>query len=353
MKHNTIDFVLKAVSGLLGFACVVLCVALAVVNVGHIPKFDDGGHIVPDNPPIDDKTSFNVLIVGTDVASNSSDVMMIANIDKKEGTLKILQIPRDTYVNGVASGYDGITKLNAVYAREYSKNKSLGYSNNNAKKRSMEALCTFFNKSFGINIDDYILVNVSCFRSIVDAVGGIWFDVPYDMKYEDPFQNLYIDLKAGYQLLDGDKAEQLIRFRESIKADLGRIEVRAKFLKAMAVQTKENMTLGALLSITPSLLSNMITSVGVSSAIDYVKLVYGLNLDDVEIKTVTGNIVWDESRQIWTSEYYLNRFAAVRDINEILVSGEDKITTEDFDKFGYFLNESNPNAVDYYTREDL
>ena len=49
---------------------------------------------------------------------------------------------------------------------------------------------------------------------IVDAMGGVWFDVPRDMYYSDPLQNLYINQKAGYRLLTGDDAMQVLRFRD-------------------------------------------------------------------------------------------------------------------------------------------
>ena len=76
------------------------------------------------------------------------------------------------------------------------------------------------------------------FRNVIDALGGVWIDVPQDMKHNDdtPGMELHINLKKGYQLLDGDKAEQFCRFRGYPTADLGRIEAQQTFLKELFKQ---------------------------------------------------------------------------------------------------------------------
>ncbi len=87
----------------------------------------------------------------------------------------------------------------------------------------------------GVQIDYYVKVNLDAFRQIVDAVGGVDFDVPMDM-YWDMSDNggPVINLKAGMQHLDGAKAEQLVRFRMGYAAkDLKRIEVQQQFMQAL------------------------------------------------------------------------------------------------------------------------
>ncbi|MCL2355484.1 MAG: LCP family protein, partial [Oscillospiraceae bacterium] len=60
----------------------------------------------------------------------------------------------------------------------------------------------------GIKIPYYVIVEMDAFIKLVDEIGGVWFYVPMDMKYDDYTQDLHIDLKQGYQLLDGDQAER-------------------------------------------------------------------------------------------------------------------------------------------------
>ena len=57
---------------------------------------------------------------------------------------------------------------------------------------------------------------INGFRNIIDAIGGVEFDVPIRMFYNDPEQNLHIDLQKGKQLLNGKKAEMLVRFRQDV-----------------------------------------------------------------------------------------------------------------------------------------
>ena len=87
----------------------------------------------------------------------------------------------------------------------------------------------------GYPVDHYIIVDLRAFQALVDAVGGVDFNVPINMNYDDPTQNLHIHLKAGMQHLDGAKALQLVRFRSGYaNADIGRINTQQQFLSALA-----------------------------------------------------------------------------------------------------------------------
>jgi|GEM_PF-112657 len=92
----------------------------------------------------------------------------------------------------------------------------------------------------GFEIDCYAVIDINAFASIVDTIGGVTFDVPVNMSYDDPAQNLSIHLSAGEQTLDGRQALGLVRFRQNNNGigygDLGRIETQQAFLKAAARQ---------------------------------------------------------------------------------------------------------------------
>ena len=80
---------------------------------------------------------------------------------------------------------------------------------------------------------DYAMVNFDVFARVVDLFGGVDFDVPVDMDYEDPYQDLYIHLKAGEQHLNGEEALQVMRFRSGYAmADLERVNVQRNFVQA-------------------------------------------------------------------------------------------------------------------------
>ena len=98
----------------------------------------------------------------------------------------------------------------------------------------MEGLSDFLSAALGITIDRTLHLSPSAFRAIVDAIGGVEIDLPRDLDYEDPAQGLKIHLKAGKQTLDGEAAEQFVRYREGYaQGDLDRLDAQKLFLSAL------------------------------------------------------------------------------------------------------------------------
>lgn len=114
-------------------------------------------------------------------------------------------------------------KINSVYA--------------GGGKDGMERLAARLKDLLGFPVDGYVLVDLEAFQKTVDLVGGVEFDVPMDMNYEDPSQNLYIHLQKGLQTLDGEQAMGLVRFRKGYATqDIQRTQTQQQFLKALAKQ---------------------------------------------------------------------------------------------------------------------
>ena len=147
-----------------------------------------------------DKPSYNIMVMGLDDASNSTDVMMIAHVDENKGTLSILQIPRDLYINKAVGGYKNISKANSMYAASFSYFKNtLAQGNNQARESALNDVRNQFSEALGVNIDFYVLLDTDSFVYIIDKIGGVEYDVPVDMDYDDDVQDLHIHLKAGKQ----------------------------------------------------------------------------------------------------------------------------------------------------------
>ncbi len=178
-----------------------------------------------------------ILLAGTDASSARTDTLILLTLDQPNRRISLVSIPRDTLVNG---GYT-VPKINSVYAA------------NNGGEEGIEMLLTRVSQCIGFRPDGYILIELDAFVDLVDALGGVKFDVPVDMFYNDPSQDLYIDLKAGTQTLSGREAMGLVRFRSSYAtADLGRVEVQRAFLSALidqAVSLKGAVKAPALLNI--------------------------------------------------------------------------------------------------------
>ena len=165
---------------------------------------------------------YTILLVGNDDGTGNTDTIMVGKIDTVRHTMNFVSIPRDTIINTDWA----CRKLNSVY-----------WGAENHGNSGIEALQRHVKKLVGFDLDCYAVVELDAFQQIVDAMGGVWFDVPQDMYYEDAGQNLYIDLQSGYQLLDGYQAMCLCRYRSSyVDGDIGRISVQHDFLKALAEQ---------------------------------------------------------------------------------------------------------------------
>jgi len=345
-KSLKTDSVLTLVALILVFASVLTVLGFLFAGKNSVPTSSD--------VPVDDGRKngyYTFILAGIDMVSNNTDVLMLASLDTVNKTVNILQIPRDTFVSTDVTGYSSVMRVNAVFAAEYNKARNNNLSVSNAQRTGMEKLSEVLESALCTEIDDYFLIDISLFRSVVDSVGGVWFDVPSDMFYDDPYQDLHIDLKAGYQLLDGDKAEQLVRFRGYASADIGRINMRADFLRAMAEQVKENLNVSSIVTIIGEVLDKTVTSVGLTDAIKYATAAYKVKMSNLNIKTISGSSVWDEESQHWSAYYYLNKSAALDDVNEYMNVYREAIKISDFDSEELFADGGNAAAYAYYNSD--
>ena len=162
---------------------------------------------------------YTLLLAGSDDGTGNTDTIMVGRLDTVRHTANFVSIPRDTLINVDTP----IRKLNAVYwTAVYS-----GASGSEALRRHVKKLT-------GFDVDCYAILELDAFERAVDALGGIWYDVPQRMYYED---GPVIDLEPGWQLLNGEQAMWLCRYRRDyVNGDLDRIEVQHDFLKCAAEQ---------------------------------------------------------------------------------------------------------------------
>ena len=174
---------------------------------------------------------YTVLILGRDTGGGgNTDTMLLASYDITNQKATVMSIPRDTMVN---VPWD-IKRINSVY----------NYYGGGEK--GIKALYKEISQLVGFEPDYQVIVEWEAVGKIVDAMGGVYFDVPRDMNYEDPYQDLSIHQTKGYRLLSGDDAMQVLRYRHDNRkngkmlgypdGDLGRIKTQQGLLKAMIEQ---------------------------------------------------------------------------------------------------------------------
>ena len=282
-----------------------------------------------------DTESVNFLVVGRDVASWNTDVIMLVNFNMKKGSLSVMQLPRDTYIEIDRVRGRINTTMKTMRSAAYSKNPTL--SQDELLKAGMAGMCELLEKSLCIQIDGYAHVNLEGFRGIIDAIGGVPMDVPYDMDYEDPEQDLYIHLKAGNQLLDGKKAEMFVRFRDGyIQADIGRIDAQKLFMTALFKQLKSSMTVSTIPKLAEQIFKYVTTDVPLADIIIYAKELLGVDMENISMMTLHGAALQTDSGAWY---YCMNRAATLDMINTYFNVYDTPITDAMFDKTQAFNDE--------------
>ncbi len=209
----------------------------------------------------------NILVTVPDEGNLRTDSIIILSADTKNGKLNITSIPRDLCVD-IGTRKDKINTC-TVY-------------------KDFQYLIDTIEHVSGMDIHYYAILRISGVRNVVDLLGGVEFDVPQDMKYRDPDQNLYINLKKGYQLLDGDKTEQLLRFRRYVLGDIKRTEVQRNFLKEMFTQkvTAENIAKAP--DLLAEIFDNVRTNISMADVLANINILKVMVGDNIQTLAVPG-----------------------------------------------------------------
>lgn len=228
------------------------------------------------------------LILGS--SQNLTDTIMVAKYNPQTQKAYLVSIPRDTFVGNSKNSATASDKINSLYQGKY-------------PEKTLAAV----NKITGLNIKNYVVVDTEALKALVDAIGGVYFDVPIDMKYTDKKQDLYIDLKKGYQLLDGNKAEQVVRFRHNQDGttysaeygdnDMGRMKTQRNFLKAVI---KKTLSLGNITKIKEFLdISKKYVKTNMSFDLlkKYIPCAVNFDIDNLETGSLPGSP--EKCNKVW------------------------------------------------------
>lgn len=239
---------------------------------------------------------FKVLLLGISTDQTGvdlTDTIIVASYNPNTQKATLLSIPRDTYTGKTPSRATAYEKINALYSRKHRPDETL------------EAV----NEITGLGIEYYAVIKTEALIELVDAIGGVTFNVPIDMYYNDETQDLHIDLKKGEQLLDGDKAEQLVRFRHNDDGtsypeeygdnDSGRMRTQREFIMATIKQTAkpENIfKLGQILEIAEK---NIITNIDFNVAKDYIPYIVEFSTENMLTETLPGENKYVQATNTW------------------------------------------------------
>ena len=249
-----------------------------------------------------------ILLAGTDASGDRTDTIMLLNIDRKAGKLSLMSIPRDTKVNSTYTPH----KINAAYGV------------NGSGEQGMDALMEYVSECIGFRPDGYMLIDLHVFVELVDLMGGVRFDVPCDMYYNDPTQDLYINLQAGEQKLNGEQAMGVVRFRSGYAmADLERVNVQRDFLSAALHQWVSVKNLWKLPKALSLLLDHTLTDLSTANLLWMAESVVRCGTGDMMMTTIPHGLNGD-------GEYVLIDAQETLDlVNESFCPYEQGITMDD------------------------
>lgn len=230
---------------------------------------------------------FQVLLMGvsTDQEGVSlTDTIMVASYNPNSQRAVLLSIPRDSFTGTNVKRAKASDKINAIY---------------NLTKDPMETV-NAVNELTGLDLEYYAIVQTEALIELVDALGPIEYDVPIDMDYDDVTQDLHIHFEKGVQEIDGQEAEELLRFRKNNDGtsfpteygdnDIGRMRNQREFLTAVVEQTVklENITkLGTVLDIASR---NLITNVDFNALKDYLPYAVEFSTENLLTESLPGSV---------------------------------------------------------------
>ncbi len=267
------------------------------------------------------------LVLGCDHSKRLTDSILLIAINETRSEARILQIPRDTYTEYTKGSYK---KLNGAM-------QALGAA----------GMKSFLSEALGVKIDYFVTLKLDFFKALVDAIGGVELEIDRDMEYSDPAQGLEIRLKAGKTLLDGEMAEQFVRYRSGyVNADLGRLDAQKKFLSAFAKRCQA-ITFSQLLRVTGLALTGVQTDIGLPAAIRTVGILRRADAGDIPMATLSGQAVKGKSGA-W---YYVLKRSPAKQMIGYYLNWEEDGEGISFDPNGVFDRLQNEEFHQIYTAE--
>ncbi|MGM0419480.1 MAG: LCP family protein [Bacillota bacterium] len=301
------------------------------------------------NPFPDSKV--NVLITGHDAdhfGISRTDTLILVSIDVETREAGIVFIPRDTRLEIPGRG---VNRVNAAYAF-------------GGIDLTINTIENFLN----VNIDYYADMNFQGFREVIDAIGGIEINVEKRMHYVDRAGDLYIDIPAGEQVLNGEQALHYVRYRESSRGDIGRVSRQQKFIDALIKQALKPSTIARLPVIYQEVNKAVDTNVPVIDISSFLYIFKDIDIGNLEIAMLPGEPDYINGASYWVPDKEATE-ALVRNLirskeyianndTEIVVSngnGEPGIAgrvADDLEKYGFTIVEvTNANNYNYDTTQ--
>lgn len=321
------------------FLCVAGFALITYINDQEVKAIDNSNNPDNENVPtqtgetfatkyIDYPDAFNFILFVTDYDGFVTDVMMIVNYDPQNKKISTLSLPRDTVYKTIydkdedgnfkyTDGKKDIIniKINSIVPTEIDKAVIAGREralaanetadNETYRKEGFVNAVNVFESFFNLNIKYYVKIDLSIFRDVIDELGGVEFNLPVDLDYDDPLQDLHIHFNAGMQHFDGKDSEKLLRFRHPNEgaeysaaleklypgSDIARIDMQHIFLNELVKQKANFFYATKITSILNVVFDKVETNIDMEAIVDLIKYIPDFNMDEILWETLPGSIV--------------------------------------------------------------
>lgn len=268
----------------------------------------------PEPTPVRLESCYTFAVAAYDQLGVSTDVVLVGRLDSENLTLDVVSIPQDTLVNVSW----GVKKLNSVMVSE---------------RGDPERFVEHLTDLLGFQVDNYVILDIDVVEKLVDCIGGIYFYVPRDMDYDAEDQDLHIHIAKGSQLLLGEDAVKVLRYRMGNdgsgypNGDLGRIATQQSLLKALASQLLKLKNIPNLDKIQQIIESDVQTDLTANNIAFYVREFLQMKEESVRFQTAPGKGV-----SIRGGSYFeLDVDGWLAMINESLNPYDTDVTAENLD----------------------
>ncbi|MDX9916979.1 MAG: LCP family protein [Gudongella sp.] len=257
-----------------------------------------------EEPPEKETNDIVFLMMGVDAKDvkkskgTRTDTLMLTRVNLDTGKITLLSIPRDTRTD-VRGKKD---KINAAHA----------YGGSEAAVEAVKNL-------LDIDIEYYVKVDYQIVQDVVNAIGGVTIDVPFNMTYNDPTADppLKINIKKGdQQTLDGKNAHDFLRWRHNNDmtvgypdGDVGRTRAQQYFMKELIKQTVKPKNLLKLPSLVKATFDNVETNIPLKLMLKGAVAANKIDTENIETATIPG-----DGQYVGDISYFIHDAAATKEL---------------------------------------
>ena len=270
-----------------------------------------------------DPINKTLAVFGVDEDGYRTDVIFVLNYNSETGKSRVISIPRDTKVIWTDKQREKMEEYKGYSVSVSKINEMTSYVGiDHIREFTIDEI----ENMLGIQIDNYVIITIDAFKQIVDAIGGVEVDVPVlngdGLHYDDNYAGLHIHLEPGLQVLNGEQAEGLVRFRKGyVEGDVGRIKTQQLFLEAFAKKITSPGIITKLPSIINTIFKTVTTDIRLGDIPQYLPYLKSMDSNNLSFNIIPGEGAYEGGKS-----YFFPDMAAMPGFVESVFNDEEEET---------------------------